>query len=255
MRRTILGFSLAGTLLFGIAFALSWLDPIWIERLASTAVRFEVEREAGERVDALSGAPIVGLAQRALGRTDADIERTREAIRREVPASVARVAAAMLDPDCACRARLTAAVEAGARQHLLSLSQARAQLASLIESAYANVRAQLLREFRIFTASNAVAFGMLGAVTLARRRAGLQLMLPAAALAGGVVVTSGLYLFAQDWLHTILFNDYVGLAYVAWLGVVVLLLVDILGNRARISTRVVNAVMQIIGAGVAAVPC
>jgi len=255
MRRTILGFSLVGTLLFGSAFALSWLNSIWIERLASTAVRFEVERETGERVDALSGAPMVGLAQRALGRTDADIERTREAIRREVPASVARVAAAMLDPDCACRARLTAAFDAAARQHLLSLSQVRVRLASLIESAYANARAQLLREFRIFTASNAVAFGMLGAVTLVRRKAGLQLMLPAAALVGGVVVTAGLYLFAQDWLHTILFNDYVGLAYVAWLGVVVLLLADVLGNRARVSTRVVNWVTQITWAGVSALPC
>jgi hypothetical protein len=137
MRRTILGFSLAGTLLCGIAFALSWLNPIWIERMASTAVRFEVEREAGERIDALSGAPIVGLAQRALGRTDADIERTREAIRRELPANAARVVAAMLDPACACRIRLTAASDAAARQHLLSLSQARVRLASLIETAYA----------------------------------------------------------------------------------------------------------------------
>ena len=96
---------------------------------------------------------------------------------------------------------------------------------------------------------------MLGAVTLVRRRAGLQLMLPAAALAGGGVVTAGLYLFAQDWLHTILFNDYVGLAYVAWLGVVVLLLDDILGNRARVSTRVVNAVLQTGGAGASTVSC
>jgi hypothetical protein len=48
----------------------------------------------------------------------------------------------MLDPDCVCRARLSAAFDAGARQHLLSLSQARARLASLIESAYANVREQ-----------------------------------------------------------------------------------------------------------------
>jgi hypothetical protein len=255
MRRTILGFSIAGTLLFGIPFVISWLNPIWIERIASTAVRFEVEREAGERVDALSGSPIVGLAQRGLRRTDADIEHTREAIRREVPANVARVVAGMLDPDCACRTRLTSAFDAGARQHLLSLSQLRARLESLIESAYANVRGKLLREFRIFTASNAAALAMLGAATLIRRKAGLQLVLPAAALAGGVVVTAGLYLFEQDWLHTVLFNDYLGLAYVGWLGVVVLLLADILANRARVSTCVVNGMLQLVGAAVAAVPC
>ncbi|MRV74324.1 hypothetical protein GJ700_21695 [Duganella sp. FT92W] len=255
MRKTILCLSLAGTLLFGTAFILSWLNPIWIERMASTAVRVEVERAAGERVDALSGAPIVGLAQRALGRTDAEIERTREAMRSEIPANVARVATAMLDPDCACRARLKSAADASRRQHLHSLSQLRVRLTSLIESAYADVRAKLLREFRIFTASNAAALAMLGAVTLVRPKARLQLMLPAAALAGGVVVTTGLYLFAQDWLHTILFNDYVGLGYVIWLSVVILLLTDILGNRARVSTRMANGVLQIVGAAVVAVPC
>lgn len=255
MRQTILGLSLAGTLLFGVAFIVSWLNPIWIERMASTAVRIEVEREAGERIDALSGAPIVGLAQRALGRTDADIERTRETMRREVPANVARVATAMLDPDCACRARLKSAADAGRRQHLLSLSQLRVRLTSLIESAYADVRTELLREFRIFTASNAAALAMLGAVTLVRSRARLQLLLPAAALAGGVVVTTGLYLFAQDWLHTILFNDYVGLGYAVWLSVVILLLTDILGNRARVSTRIANGVLQTVGAAAVAVPC
>lgn len=255
MRRVILGFSLAGTLVFGSAFALSWLAPVWVERLASAAVRFEVEREAGERIDALSGAPIVGLAQRALGRTGAEMARTREVLRTEVPAQVARVTAAMLDPDCACRARLTAAFQAGARQHLVSLSDARVRLVALIESAYANVSKQLLREWRIFTASNAVAFALLGAVALIRRRAGVQLLVPAAALAGGVAVTAGLYLLGQDWLHTILFNDYVGLAYAAWLGVVVLLLADILGNRARVSTRLVNGVANMVGAGTPALTC
>ncbi len=255
MRRIVLGLSFAGTLLFGVAFALSWLAPVSIERFASAAVRFEVEREVGERIDALSGAPIVGLAQRALGRTDAEMARTRDALRREVPAQVARVTAAMLDPDCACRARLTAAFQAGARQRLQSLSDARVRLVSLIESAYANVSKQLLREWRIFTASNAVAFGLLGAVALARRQAGVQLLLPAAALAGGAAATASLYLFGQDWLRTILFNNYVGLAYAGWLGIVVLLLADILGNRARVTTRLINAVANMVGAGTSALPC
>lgn len=255
MRRTILGCSLVGTLVFGIAFVISWLNPIWIERMASTAVRVEVERETGERIDALSGTPIMGLAQRALGRTDAEIDRTRAAMRREAPARVARVTTAMLDPDCACRSRLTSASDSGARLHLLSLAQLRARLVSLIESAYADVRMKLLREFRIFTGANAAALALLGVVTLVRRKAGLQLMVPAVALAGGVMVTTGLYVFAQDWLHTILFNDYVGLAYAAWLGLVVLLLADILANRARVSTLVVNAVFAVLGAAATALPC
>lgn len=255
MRRTILNFSLAGTLLFGIAFVLSWLHPIWIERAAGAALRIEVERQTGERLDALSGSAILGHAQRVLGRTEADIERTREAIRREVPDKVARVVAAMRDPDCACRQRLVTGKDVGALQDLASLTQLRTRLSGLIESAYADVRLKLLREVRIFTGSNAAAMALLGIVTLLRRRAGLQLMLPAAALAGGVLVTAGLYLFGQDWLHTIVFDAYVGLAYIGWLVVVVLLLADILGNRARVTSWLVNACLQAAAALVKAVPC
>jgi hypothetical protein len=255
MRRIILGLSIAGTLLFGSAFILSWLNPILIERAAGTVVRMEVERKMEARLDALSGAPMVGLAQRALGRTESDMEHTRAAIRKEVPAKVVQVVAAMHDADCECRKRLTAIFDGAARQHLLSLSELRTRLTSLVESAYANVTAQLLREFRIFTASNAAALVALGIVALTRRRAGLQLMLPAAVLVGGVTATGGLYLFAQNWLHAIVFNDYVGMAYAGWLCVVVLLLADILGNRARVSTRVVNGLLQTVGAGLTAVPC
>ncbi len=162
---------------------------------------------------------------------------------------------AMLDPDCPCRARLQSIANDVTRERLVTLSQMRARLASLIESQYANVRTKLLREFRIFPASNAAALAMLGIVTLVRRKAGMQLLLPAAALAGGVVVTTGLYLFTQDWLHTILFNDYVGLAYVVWLGIAGLLLADILGNRARVSTLMVNGLGAVVGVAATALPC
>lgn len=101
MRQAILGFSFAGTLLFGIAFVLSWLNPIWVERAYGTVLRMQVERETGERLDALSGSAIAGRARRVLGCTDAEIARTREAMRTEVPAKVAQVVAAMRDADWA----------------------------------------------------------------------------------------------------------------------------------------------------------
>src|SRR5256885_15548500 len=74
-----------------------------------------------------------------------------------------------------------------------------------------------VREFRIFTASNALVFLALTSVTARRRRAGLQLALPAIVLVTASAVTATLYLFAQDWLHTIVFGSYIGLAYMAYL--------------------------------------
>lgn len=117
------------------------------------------------------------------------------------------------------------------------------------------VAGALLREVRIFTAANALVFLLLFATTYARRRAGLQLLLPAVVLAGAAVLVAGLYLFGQDWLHTIVFSDYTGLTYFAYLGAAMLFLADVAFNRARVSTTIVNASFQAAGVALSAAPC
>jgi len=255
MRSTLLALSLFGVLLFGGAFAVSLVDPLLIERAAREVVRIQIEREVGEKIDSLSNSRATGLAQRALQSTEADIARTQRAIRDEVPRKVAAVVADMLNADCECRKRLIEHAQRAESERLSSLTRVRERLVGLIESAYASVARSLLREFRIFTASNAAAFALLGVVTLVRGRAALQLLLPAFVLAGSVVVTGSLYLFNQNWLHTIVFSDYVGLAYAPYLAGVALWLADVLLNRARVTTRVVNTALEAVGSATTAMPC
>lgn len=59
----------------------------------------------------------------------------------------------------------------------------------------------------------------------------------------------------KNWLLTILFNDYLGFGYLAYLAVVFALLCDIILNRARVTTTIVNAVLQAVGSVASAVPC
>ena len=255
MRAAVLALSVLGALFFGGALVLSWANPLLVERSAREVLRIEVERRVGERIDALSDSRIAGLAQRALHKAGVEIEDTQAEIRAQVPQRVAEVVANMLDADCACRQRLTASFQAGWQEHLSSQLQLRERLGGLIESAYASVSASLMREFRIFCASNAVAFLLLGAITAWRRKAGLQLVLPAGVLIGAVAVTGGLYLFGQDWLHTIVFGDYVGWAYSFYLAGVATLLADIAFNRARVTTQIVNLALHAVGSTLSAVPC
>lgn len=255
MRSTILGFGLCGMLLFGAAFLLSFARPLAVERIAREAVRIQVERETGARIDALTGGRLAGMAHGVLKGIDTQGMRTWRAMRADLPHRVAEVTAGMLDADCPCRRRLGTFAGVLAQGRLFRLGLAHARLTGLIESRYAAVRGRLLRECRIFTGANAAAFALLAGVTLARRRAGLQLVLPAAVLAGALAIAGGFYLFGQDWLHTLIFNDYVGLAYAGWLAAVALLLADIALNGARVTTRAVNAVLHAAGSTVSALPC
>ena len=255
MRPAILVLSALGALLFGAAFALSWFQPLWVERAAREVVRIEVERRVGQKLDALSDTKIAGLARGVLRKTGVDIGETEAAIRADLPRRVAEVAADMLDADCECRRRLVALAEASTQERLSSLRSVRERLTGLIESAYASVSRSLMREFRIFTASNSVAFVLLGVITLLRKQARLQLLLPAIVLVSAVACASVLYLFGQDWLHTIVFSEYHGFGYTLYLGLLALLFSDIAFNRARVSTQIVTAALNVVGVAASALPC
>ncbi|MDO5289252.1 MAG: hypothetical protein Q4F13_06410 [Pseudomonadota bacterium] len=248
--------SALGTLLFGGLLVLSFASPLALERAAREVVRMEVQRRVGERIDVLSQSRLTQLAGRALRQTEAQMAQMQEALRRDVPARVADVVAQMMNPDCECRRRMAERTRAQQQERLDSLGRVRERLGQLIESAYGTVRDELLRELRIVSGSNAVAFALLGVVTLLRRRATWHLLLPVLVLTGAVLISTGLYLFNQDWLHTLLFGQYVGWAYSAYLAVVAGFLADLAFNRGRVSTEIVNGVLQAVGeAGSSISPC
>lgn len=251
----IFAINLLGMLIFGARFVLSFLDPLLIERVAREVLRIEVERKIGVRIDTLSNTRIAVLAGRALQKTEVDMERTQAALREEVPRKVAKVIADMLNADCECRKRLIEHMKRSEEERLSTYTQVGAKLLVLIESAYASVTKSLVREFRIFSASNSAVFAILGMVTPVPKRATRQLILLAFALLGGITATAGIYLFNQNCLHTIVFGQYLGFAYSVYLAGVALLLSDVAFNRARVTTQIINAALNMVGATAFAVPC
>lgn len=255
MRTTLLLIGIFGTFLFGAAFATSYADPLLIERAAREVIRIEVTRRVGERLAPLSNSTIANLARGALAKANVDLDTATKELAAEVPHRVANAVAEMLNASCECRKRLTEALVKGQQERITSLLQARERLTALIEASYASVTSNLMREFRIFTASNALAFAMLLTVTYFRRAAALHLALPAVVLLGAIALVGTLYIFNQDWLHTVLYSQYVGLGYIAYLAVAIAFLADVVLNRARITTKFVNAALHSVGSALHAVPC
>jgi hypothetical protein len=255
LRAALLLASIGGCLFFGIALLVSYMQPLLIEKAAREIIRIEVERRVGEKIDVLSNSRVLDLAQKALGKTDEEIAAARRAIANDVPRKVAEVVADMLNADCECRKRLVERAVKANEEQLSSLGQIRQKLSGLIESSYATVTHHLMREFRIFSAANAAAFALLGLVTYFRRAAALQLILPAVVLLGAAAITGALYLFNQNWLHTIVYGDYVGLAYIAYLAAVALALTDVIFNQARVTTRLLNLALDAVGSAATVSPC
>jgi hypothetical protein len=117
------------------------------------------------------------------------------------------------------------------------------------------VSAKLLREFRIFTAANALVLLFLGIAVVVRRNARVHLLPPAVILVVSAAVVGWFYLFQQDWLHTIVFSDYVGMSYFAYLAAPVLLIGDVMLNRGRVTVHLLNAGCSVVGSAASVLPC
>jgi hypothetical protein len=256
LRTLVAIFGFGGALLFGAAFVASYTHPTLVEGAAKHMIRAELERRVGERVDALDAGWLGTIAGHLAQRNDVEVAAVRRMLADSLPARVATIAAQMRDPDCACRAAALAGMgKAPLLWRLAIASHVNERLTALIRTRYMDVSAELLREFRVFTAANALVLLFLGIAVLVRRNARLHLLPAAAILACSAGVVGWFYLFQQDWLRTIVFGDYVGLTYFAWLAAPALLIGDVMLNRGRVSAHLLNAGSSVVGSAASVLPC
>jgi hypothetical protein len=251
LRILIAIFGFGGALLFGAAFATSYARPDVVEGLAAKLVEAEVKQRVQEQSAGLAGGALAGIAAGVARRNEAEIAQIRRLLADSLQARIARVSAEMRDPDCACRE----AAAAGLDWRAAALTRVNERLTALIRAKYRDVAAKLLREFRIFTAANALVLLLLGMAVVVRRNARLHLLPPAAILLAAAIGVGYGYLFAQNWLHTIVFSDYVGLAYFAYLGAAALFLGDVVLNRGRVTAHLLNAGANAVGSVAGVLPC
>lgn len=255
VRALALCVGLAGALIFGAALMASLLAPGWLERVGQQALRAEVQKRVGEQIDALDQHLVVRLATRMQAGQTERIRRAQQLLHDQVPARLAQVMGEMADLDCPCRQRLQNWLEGSLLADVASAQRMQERLTQLIRTQYMHTAAQLHREWRIFTGANALVFALLAVATWVRPRASWHLLPAAVLLVLAAGVTAWLYLFHQNWLHTIVFNDYVGWAYFAYLGAAFALLADVALNRARVTTTVLRHVLEAAGSSLSVSPC
>jgi hypothetical protein len=99
---------------------------------------------------------------------------------------------------------------------------------------------ELLRDLRVFTGTNAVLFLLAFFVAGSRWAHRRLLLVLSASLVGAALLGTWFYLFQQDWLHTLIYANYVGTAYVVWVGLLLLAELDVLLNKGRLLRALVD---------------
>jgi len=250
---------LIGVSIFGTFFSFTYAIPDWVERFAADFIEGKVHDKIDESIDALQPPEGQGMlasfAKALYSDNQSRIEAIREKLRLEVHEHMADAIAKIRDLDCECRDKWAEFYKKGFEFELNLLQTANDQLVDFIHSKYTEISTALKADIRIFTASNTSVFLFLLIVSFAKPKAIAHLFLPGSLLALSTLVCSYFYLFHQNWLLTIVYNDYTGLLYLVYLGVLFLILCDISFNKARVTTQILNTLGSIAGSAASFSPC
>lgn len=243
-----------GCFFCGFVLTISLVAPAWVEEGAARIVRAEVEQRVLDRLDQLDDSLFAGRASVLVSRPEMDMAQARTLLVLQFPQLLEKVKDEVSEMDGACRERSARFVLGRLEVARPSLAETRERLMLHIRSKYFDTIGQLHRELRIFTGANAFVFALLLVALWRKKAAGVHLLPAAMVLLAAAVGCAYLYLFQQDWLHTIVFNDYVGLGYIAYLGVAFLFLSDVLFNEARVTAEVLSRLFEAVGSA-AVSPC
>ncbi|MEO8062633.1 MAG: hypothetical protein ABI821_07775 [Pseudomonadota bacterium] len=229
----------AGALLFAFFFMLTFWRPLWVETFAADFIRSEVANEVDQRIEKLSfeGASetLSAVAAAIYRRNQEKIDDYREGLKVRAHERIAACIATMLELESGARARIARALEAGSLQEISSLSAVNERLTDFIQGRYLRIVGELKHDLRIFTATNVGCFLLLLLATFLRPEFMRQLFVPGLLLLAATLYCAWCYVFQQNWLLTIIYSDYLGFAYLAYLGVFFLFLCDVVLNYGRVT--------------------
>lgn len=251
--------AISGIVIYGSVLYLTFSVPGWLEDFASSYIEGELVQRIDSSIDDFSPPTREGLlgdlARKAYDANSEKIEVVKGQLKSKAHESIASALAEIRDLDCECRAKYADTFKRGFEFKMSSLQAANDKIVETIQKGYMGVVADLKRDVRIFSGSNVAIFVLLLVVSLLKPKAQLHLLVPAALLTVSTLICSYFYLFEQNWLLTIIHSDYVGFGYLAYLAIVVLILSDIVFNKGRVTSQVLNGFFNAIGSALSAPLC
>ncbi len=153
----------------------------------------------------------------------------------------------MKNLDCKCRKEWNERLQKLIKFRIMSVEKMQIKLTDFIQAKYMDIVEKLILDIRIFLFTNLTIFLIILLISLFKKKAVNHLFLPSILIVISTTVSSYFYLFNQNWLYTIIYNDYTGFGYMAYIFIIFAILSDIIFNKARVTTEIINLIANIIG--------
>ena len=248
-----------GAALFLFVLALTVSVPGWVEGFAADFIQAEVSKNVDGKIERLKASDgenaLSKLAQKLQAQNEEQIAQLKENLKERVHEKMASALAKVRDLDCECREKWETAFKRGFETNITLLQVTNDKIVDFLHSTYMDVVAKLKRDIRVFSGTNATMFLLVLLVSFLRPKAVLHLFFPAVLLTLSTLICTYFYVFEQNWLLTIIYSDYLGFTYLAYLGLVFGFLCDIVFNHGRVATKIVNSILSTVGSAASLVPC
>ena len=259
---TLRVFGFLGTILFIPIFLLSFADPQLIENSGKAFVEWKLEKSTNAKIDSIK-LPNESKFEKLLGKkakelriqTEEKIQSIKRQLKADAPSVIAMQLAKVRNLDCECRKSWEKKLRNSMKFQLASLDVAKSKLVDFTQAKYMEIVEKLTLDVRIFVGTNGVVFLFLMLASFLKPSAVRHLFLPSVLMFISTVVCSYFYVFEQNWFYTIIYNNYTGFSYIGYLSFVFLVLCDIVFNKAKVTTEIINAFLQTIGRVGNLVPC
>lgn len=255
MNITLRTIGVFGVLLFGILFSITFSSPGAIEESAKGFVKHQIEKEIREKQQSLTDSSVAKNALRIAESLGLESEKIQQDLDNKLPEKIASVIASMCGYDCERKKALAQSITSEYLDRIEKINIAQNNLNDLIKGKYIEIVGNLKFDLRIFLGSNFTMFLILLMLSFAKPRAMAHLFLPGLLLVKATIASSIIYIYGQDWFYTILYNDYMGFGYLAYISLIFGILVDIALNRARVTTEIINGIANALSSAFTVVPC
>lgn len=263
MKKNLLrAIGLLGMILFVPMMVMTFMDSYTVERAAKSFLERKLKSDLNKKIDSIE-LPKSQLLEKLLGakaealnkNADAKLTEYKQMLKNGLPAMMAEQFTQLSDPDCECRKKWKGRFTEIIDFEIASTENTKEKIANFLQAKYMETVERLTMDVRIFLGINALAFSVLFAASFLKPKATDHLFLPAVLLVLSTFICSYFYLFEQNWFYTIIYNEYTGFGYSAYLIGVFVILSDIVLNKAKMTTQIINTSANALGSAVHLSPC
>lgn len=259
MKTTLRIIGVTGALIFGTFFYFTYSTPGYVEEVGKDFIKSQIQKKTNQKIDSIKlksqNNKLAKIAAALYKNQQEKINYFKEQLKNKTQDKLTAVIAEMRDLDCECRKKYSKMFKDGYEFQMVSLQTANDKLLGFMKTKYMEVATELKHDIRIFTGSNTLVFLSLLLISFLKPKAVTHLFLPGILLVTATIVCSFFYIFEQNWLFTIIYNNYLGFAYLGYVSVVFLFLCDIVFNGARVTTEIINSILNAIGSAASVMPC